>query len=159
MATSRIYQCLAERPTVSWDYMHFFFFLADIVFQWFSRVQLCDPMKYSMPGVWQIADMDRFISVDFLWNLGFWILQMLYSGSFVLLVNGLRLSLLFSLYIFFDWVRKISRERKWQPTPIFFPEKFHGQRSLVGYSPWGHKDLDITEQLVDTQRNTKFIVL
>jgi len=29
--------------------------------------------------------------------------------------------------------------RKWPPTPVFFPGKFHGQRSLVGYSPWGHK--------------------
>ena len=36
---------------------------------------------------------------------------------------------------------------KWQPTPVFLPEKSHGQRSLVGYSPWGHKELDMTEQL------------
>ena len=32
--------------------------------------------------------------------------------------------------------------RKWQPTPIFLPGKFHGQRSLVGYSPWGLKESD-----------------
>ena len=37
--------------------------------------------------------------------------------------------------------------RKWQPTPVFLPGKFHGQRSLVGYSPWGHKELDTTERL------------
>ena len=37
------------------------------------------------------------------------------------------------------WVRKIPWRRQWQPTPVFLPEKFHGQRSLVGYSPWGHK--------------------
>ena len=36
---------------------------------------------------------------------------------------------------------------KWQPTPVFLPERSHGQRSLVGYSPWGHKELDMTEQL------------
>ena len=36
--------------------------------------------------------------------------------------------------------------RKWQPTPEFLPEKSHGQRSLAGYSPWGHKELDMTEQ-------------
>ena len=30
-------------------------------------------------------------------------------------------------------------KRKWQPTPVFLPEKSHEQRSLVGYSPWGHK--------------------
>ena len=29
----------------------------------------------------------------------------------------------------------------------FLPEKFHGQRSLTGYSPWGHKESDVTEQL------------
>ena len=32
--------------------------------------------------------------------------------------------------------------RKWQPTPVFFPRKSHGQRTLVGYSPWGHKESD-----------------
>ena len=32
-----------------------------------------------------------------------------------------------------------QRRREWQPTPVFLPGKFHGQRSLVGYSPWGHK--------------------
>ena len=35
--------------------------------------------------------------------------------------------------------------RKWQPTPVFLPEKSHGQRSLVGYNPRGHKELDPTE--------------
>ena len=34
--------------------------------------------------------------------------------------------------------------RKWQPIPVFLPRKFHGQRSLAGYSPWGHKELDMT---------------
>ena len=37
--------------------------------------------------------------------------------------------------------------RAWLPTPIFLPGEFHGQRSLAGYSPWGHRELDITEQL------------
>ena len=45
------------------------------------------------------------------------------------------------------WVRKIPWKREWQPTPVFLPGKFHGQRSLVGYSPWGHKELGMTEQL------------
>ena len=35
------------------------------------------------------------------------------------------------------WLRKIPWGREWQPTPIFLPGKSHGQRSLVGYSPWG----------------------
>ena len=43
------------------------------------------------------------------------------------------------------WVRKIRWRRKWQPTPVFLPGESHGQRSLVGYSPQGHKELDTTE--------------
>ena len=38
---------------------------------------------------------------------------------------------------FYPWVRNRPWRRKWQPTPVFLPEKPHGQRSLVGYSPWG----------------------
>ena len=38
---------------------------------------------------------------------------------------------------FNPWVQKIPWRRKWQSTPVFLPEKFHGQRSLRGYSPWG----------------------
>ena len=37
--------------------------------------------------------------------------------------------------------------RKWQPTPVLLPGKSHGWRSMVGYSPWGHKELDTTERL------------
>ena len=32
--------------------------------------------------------------------------------------------------------------RKWQPTPVFLPQECHRQRSLAGYSPWVHKELD-----------------
>ena len=46
-----------------------------------------------------------------------------------------------------SWVRKIPRRRKWQPTPVFLPGESHGQRSLVGYSPRGRKESDMTEQL------------
>ena len=35
----------------------------------------------------------------------------------------------------------------WQPIPVFLPGEFYGQRSLAGYSPWGHNELDLTEQL------------
>ena len=42
-------------------------------------------------------------------------------------------------------VRKIPWRKKWQPTPVFLPKKFHGLRSLAGYSPWGHKEADTTE--------------
>ena len=42
--------------------------------------------------------------------------------------------------VFDPWVGKIPWRRKWQPAPIFVPEKFHGQRSLADYSPWGRKE-------------------
>ena len=38
-------------------------------------------------------------------------------------------------------------EKEWLPTPVFLPGEFHVQRSLVGYSPQGHKESDMTEQL------------
>ena len=47
---------------------------------------------------------------------------------------------------FYPWVGKIPWRRKWHPTPVLLPEKFHGWRNLVGYSPWGHKESDMTEQ-------------
>ena len=39
---------------------------------------------------------------------------------------------------FESWVRNIPWRRKWQPTSVFLPAKSHGQKSLAGYSPWGH---------------------
>ena len=47
---------------------------------------------------------------------------------------------------FDPWVGKIPWSTKWQPTPEFLPEKFHGQRSLVDYGPWGLKEPDTPEQ-------------
>ena len=48
------------------------------------------------------------------------------------------------------WVRSLGREdpleKAWQPTPVLLPGKSHGRRSLVGYSPWGRKESDTTEQ-------------
>ena len=41
--------------------------------------------------------------------------------------------------------------RKWKPTPIFLPRESHGQRNLVGYSPWGCKESDTTKWLTHTQ--------
>ena len=48
---------------------------------------------------------------------------------------------------FNPWVRKIAWRRKWQPTPVFLLGKSHERGSLVGYSPWGHKESDMTERL------------
>ena len=48
---------------------------------------------------------------------------------------------------FNPWVRKIPWRRKWQPTPVFLPGKSHGQRNLVVYNPWGHKESDMSEHI------------
>ena len=45
-------------------------------------------------------------------------------------------------------VGKISWRRAWKSTPVFVPGEFYGERSLVGYSPLGHKELDMTETTV-----------
>ena len=41
----------------------------------------------------------------------------------------------------------MSWRREWLSTPVFLPGEFYEQRNLVGYSPWGLKELDTTEQL------------
>ena len=48
---------------------------------------------------------------------------------------------------FDPWDGKIPWRRECLPTAVFLPGEFHGQRSLVGYSPWGQKELDTTERL------------
>ena len=92
-----------------------------------------------------------------------WINTLFYTRAFLLQasLNFFFFLLDFHLYICFDakidfpggsdgkasaynvgfnpWVGKISWRRKWQPTPVLLPGKSHGQRSLVGCSPWGHK--------------------
>ena len=42
--------------------------------------------------------------------------------------------------------------KEWQPTAVFLPGESHGQRSLAGYGPWGHKESDMTEV---TKQQTK----
>ena len=44
--------------------------------------------------------------------------------------------------------------KKWQPTPVFLPGKFHGQRSLEGYTPGRHKESDTTEHMAYTDTDT-----
>ena len=69
-------------------------------------------------------------------------------SSFVLASPNLQLLCLpFYLYIFTS---------KWQSTPVLLPRKSHGQRSLVGYSPWGRKESDTTERLHFTSLHIPF---
>ena len=58
---------------------------------------------------------------------------------------------------FDPWVGKILWTRKWQPTPVILPGKFHGQRSLAGYSPWAHKQSDMTER-AHTHKHTLLLL-
>jgi len=44
-------------------------------------------------------------------------------------------------------VGKMPWRREWLPTLVFLPGELHGQRSLAGYSPWGCKELGMTERL------------
>ena len=47
----------------------------------------------------------------------------------------------------FKFLSIVQRRRQWQPTPVLLPGKSHGRRSLVGCSPWGREESDITERL------------
>ena len=53
---------------------------------------------------------------------------------------------------FDPWIRRIPWGRKWQRTPVFLPEKFHGQRSLAGYSSWGRKESDMMSDWSHTHK-------
>ena len=58
---------------------------------------------------------------------------------------------------FNPWVRKISCSRKWQPTPVSLLGKFHGQSSLMGYSPQDHKEQGTTEHCYLDHKNIWFL--
>ena len=53
---------------------------------------------------------------------------------------------------FNPWVRKIPWNKKWQPISVLLTGEFHGQRSQVGYSPWGHQKSDMTEHTHTRER-------
>jgi len=55
------------------------------------------------------------------------------------------------------WVGKIPWKREWQPTPVLLPGEPHGQRIPVGYSPWGHKESDTTEQLTPRWKKNSYL--
>ena len=57
-------------------------------------------------------------------------------------------TLLFSFLLIKNYLKITYTDlwrKKWQPTPVFLPRKFHGPRSLMGYSPWGCKESDIAQ--------------
>ena len=72
--------------------------------------------------------------------------------SYAKLTNRVRLVTLMKLE--FLGSHDVFWRRAWQPTPVILPGESHGQRSLEGHSPWGHKELDTTEQLSIAQPST-----
>ena len=58
---------------------------------------------------------------------------------------------------FDPWVGKILWRRQWQPTPVFLPGKSHGQRRLVGYSPWDHNILYIYNSAIRKRKILPFV--
>ena len=56
--------------------------------------------------------------------------------------------------MFDPWVGEIPWSRKWQLVPVFLPGKFHGQRSLAGYSQWGLKESGVIEDQAQAQGST-----
>ena len=56
---------------------------------------------------------------------------------------------------FNPWAGKILWRREWQPTPVFLPGEFHGQRRLAGHSPWGCKESGTTERRSHTNTHTQ----
>ena len=59
---------------------------------------------------------------------------------------------------FDPWFGKIPWRRVWQLTPLFFPGEFHGQRSPMGYNPWGCKESDMTDQLIYKSSRLSLVV-
>ena len=97
-----------------------------------SHVRLSDPMDCSLPGssihgIFQARVLE--------WD------AIAFSANNTLLISKFYIELIYFLLGMFYW------SRQWQPTPVLLPGKSHGRRSLVGYSPWGCRELDMTERL------------
>ena len=60
---------------------------------------------------------------------------------------------------FDPWVKKIPWRKAWQPIPVFASKEFHEQRSPVGYSPYGHKEVATTEATWHAHTHTHAILM
>ena len=65
----------------------------------------------------------------------------------------------YGYHLDFTHFHQLFWRRKWQLTPVFLPGESHGQRSLVGYSPWGHKGSDTTERLTLNEYSLEGLML
>ena len=95
-----------------------------------------------------------FIKVAFSFSLAEWLaLRVLEAVTWL---RWWRISLQCGRPRFDPWVGKIPWRREWQSTTVFFPGKFHEQRSLVGYSSWVCKEPDTTEWLTTNKEISGF---
>ena len=102
---------------------------------WVTEVNWTEPLQINLSGKGEYI---------------YYILLYYYRGSPYNVAQWYRIHLQFRRHRrrwFGPWVRMSRQRRKCQPTSIFLPGKSQGQRRLVGYSPWGHKESDTTEQL------------
>ena len=95
--------------------------------QWWSSLQRSLDLLHSLLLFWATPE----TRIQVIWQMGW---------SNILKRERIRLQC--RRQGFNPWFGKIPWRRKWQPTPIFLPEKSHWQRSLAGYSPWGCKESD-----------------
>ena len=103
-----------------------------------SYQTLCNPMDCSMPGFRVLYCLPNFaqnMSIE-----SMMLSNHLTYGSQIIILYTLNLySAVYRRLRFNPWVRKIPWRKKYQPAPVVLPGKSHGQKSLVGYSPWGRR--------------------
>ena len=131
--------------------MNFHYALSFFFFLWFKKFHLfhfpiimCVCVCVPLVNITVILSSDSHLFLLFCtarFNSWFLILPVMPRNSLpesCLLGQGFQVRLAYS---------HIIRRRQWHPTPVLFPGKSHGWRSLVGCSPWGHEELDMTERL------------
>ena len=115
------------------------------VLEWTTKSFFINPLGMSLKKLKAIESILLYKptavhSGDIILGLRMALLNFYNPFKFIIIWNGKIVGLRFG-----PWVRKIPWRRNWQSTPVFLPGKSHGQRSLVDYSPWGHKESDVTK--------------
>ena len=103
---------------------------------WTAACQAPLSMGFSRPESWSGLPFPSLGDLE--WHLSILVQVVALEWLFIMLLQRLGVC------------RRENRRRQWHPTPVLFPGKAHGQRSLAGCSPWGHKESDTTKQLTLT---------